>query len=200
MPPGAINCSASDESSLQSLRYVRFHLTLRDISLPVEALVLPALAPNSTLLDITIMDAFGGVLDWRPEYLSSKPFQVTMKAHHGRVDLTAHLEKTATAQSSSPPALSPFLVEVHESLLRSFHCSHGSSHESFRGSLTSTGGFRGSFHGRYFHGSFLESFCRSFFHGNFHGSFRGSNFPSRKLSRKLSLLPRHLPLFPWNLL
>ena len=68
VPPGVINSSA-DGSSLQSLPYVRFHLSLGDISLPVEALVLPALAPNSILLDITIMNAVRGVPDCRSEHL-----------------------------------------------------------------------------------------------------------------------------------
>ena len=72
MPPGAINLSSADGSPLKILGYVRFQLTLGDITLPVEALVLPSLGADIMLLDDTIMGAFGGVLDWSTEQLSFK--------------------------------------------------------------------------------------------------------------------------------
>ena len=98
VPPGAINLSSADGSPLQILGYVRFRLTLGDITLPVEALVLPSLGPDIMLLDNTIMGAFGGVLDWSTEQLSFKTSQVTIKASHRRVYFTTHPENTATAQ------------------------------------------------------------------------------------------------------
>ena len=72
VPPEAINLSSADGSPLKILGYVRFQLTLGDISLPVEAHVLPSLGPDITIVDNTIMGAFGGVLDWSTEQLSLK--------------------------------------------------------------------------------------------------------------------------------
>ena len=43
VPPGAINLSSADGSPLKTLEYVRFQLALGDITLPVEALVMPSL-------------------------------------------------------------------------------------------------------------------------------------------------------------
>ena len=101
VPPGAINLSSADGSPLKILGYVRFQLTLLgDITLPVEALVLPSLGPDIMLLDNTIMGAFGGVLDWSTEQVSFKTSQVTIKASHRRVDCTARPENTATARCS----------------------------------------------------------------------------------------------------
>ena len=82
------------------LGYARFQLTLGDITLQAEALVLPPLGPDIMLLDNTIMGAFGGVLDWSTEQLSFTTSHVTIKASHCRVDFTAHPENTATAQCS----------------------------------------------------------------------------------------------------
>ena len=42
VPPGAINLSSADGSPLKLLRYVRFHLTEGEITLPVETFVLPS--------------------------------------------------------------------------------------------------------------------------------------------------------------
>ena len=100
VPPGAINLSSADGSPLKTLGYARFHLTLGDITLPVEALVLPSLGQAIILLDDTIMGAFGGVLDWSTQQLSFKPSQVTIKASHRGVDFTARPENTATTQCS----------------------------------------------------------------------------------------------------
>ena len=63
VPPGAINLSGADGSPLKILGYARFQLILEDITLPVEALVLPSLGPDILLLDNTIMGVFGRVLD-----------------------------------------------------------------------------------------------------------------------------------------
>ena len=52
------------------------------------------------ILDTTIMDALGGILDWSTEQLSFKTSQVTIKACHRRVDFTAHPDNTATTQCS----------------------------------------------------------------------------------------------------
>ena len=71
VPPGAINLSSADGSPLKNFGYVRFELTLGEITLPVEALVLPSLEPYILLLDNTIMGAFGGVLGWSTEQLSN---------------------------------------------------------------------------------------------------------------------------------
>ena len=83
--PGAINLSSADGSPLTMLEYVRFQLTLGDITLPAEALVLPSLGPDIMLLDNTTMGAFGGVLDWGIEQLSFQTSQVTIKASHRRL-------------------------------------------------------------------------------------------------------------------
>ena len=60
LPPGAINLSSADGSPHKSSGYVPFQLTLGDITLPVEALVLLSLLPDIMLLYNTIMGAFGG--------------------------------------------------------------------------------------------------------------------------------------------
>ena len=52
---------------------------LSDITLPVEALVLPSLGPDVTLLDDSIMNAFGGVLDWSTGHLSFETCQIKIK-------------------------------------------------------------------------------------------------------------------------
>ena len=52
------------------LGYVRFQLTLGNITLPVEALVLPSLGPDTMLLDNTIVGAFEAVLDRSTEQLT----------------------------------------------------------------------------------------------------------------------------------
>jgi len=72
VPAGAIQLNSADGSALEILGYIRFNLTLGDITLPVEALVLPNLGPDKMLLDNSIMNAFGAVLDWCGEQLSFK--------------------------------------------------------------------------------------------------------------------------------
>lgn len=66
VPPNAINLRSVDESPVDILGYVRFKLTFGDITLPVEALVLP---PDKMLLDNSVMGAFGASLDWNTEEL-----------------------------------------------------------------------------------------------------------------------------------
>ena len=100
VPTGAINLSSADGSHLKNLGYVRFELSLGDITLPVEAFVLPSLGPDIMLLDNSIMNTFGGVLDWSTEQWSFKTSQVKIKASHRREDSTTHLESTASAQCS----------------------------------------------------------------------------------------------------
>ena len=100
VPPGVINLSRADGSPLRILGYVRFQLTLEDITQPIETLVLPSLGPDITLLNNTIMGAFGGVLDSSTEQMSLKTSQVTINASHRRVDVTVHPGNTATAQCS----------------------------------------------------------------------------------------------------
>ena len=80
MPTEAVNLSSADGSPLKILGYVRFELTLGDITLPVEAIVSPSLGPDIVLLDNSIMNAFGGVLDWSTEQLSFKTSQVEIKS------------------------------------------------------------------------------------------------------------------------
>ena len=82
VPPGVINLRSADNSPLKIKGYTRFKLTLGDITLPVEALVLPSLGPDNMLLDNSIMGAFGGVLDWQAEELSFKKSNHTVKATH----------------------------------------------------------------------------------------------------------------------
>lgn len=67
VPPGAINLRSADGSALKIKGYARCDLTLGEITLPVEALVLPTLGPDNMLLDNSIMGAFGGILDWQAD-------------------------------------------------------------------------------------------------------------------------------------
>ena len=99
-PPGAINLSSADGPPLRILGYVRFQLTLEDITQPIERLVLPSLGPDITLPNNTIMGAFRGVLDSSTEQMSLKTSQVTINASHRRVDVTVHPLNTATAPCS----------------------------------------------------------------------------------------------------
>ena len=57
VPAGAIQLNSADGSALEILGYIRFNLTLGEITLPVEALVLPNLGPDKMLLDNSIMNA-----------------------------------------------------------------------------------------------------------------------------------------------
>ena len=100
VPVGAITLSSADGSPLKRLGYIRFQLTLGDITLPVEALVLPSVGPDIMLLDNTIMGAFGAILDWSTEVLSFKQSKVKIKASHRRSNLTSRPENTATTQCS----------------------------------------------------------------------------------------------------
>ena len=70
VPTGAINLSSADGPPHKMLGSVRFEQTLGDITLPVEAFVSPPGGPDIILLDKSIMNAFGGVLDWSTEQLS----------------------------------------------------------------------------------------------------------------------------------
>ena len=82
VPPNAINFRSADGSQLEILRYIRFMLTLGDITLPVEALVLPNLGPDKMLLDNSIMGAFGASLNWHTEELSFANYYIKVKATH----------------------------------------------------------------------------------------------------------------------
>ena len=57
VPAGAIQLNSADGSALEILGYIRFNLTLGEITLPVEAFVLPNLGPDKMLLDNSIMNA-----------------------------------------------------------------------------------------------------------------------------------------------
>ena len=48
-PAGAIQLNSADGSALEILGYLRFNLTLGEITLPVEALVLPNLGPDKNV-------------------------------------------------------------------------------------------------------------------------------------------------------
>lgn len=100
VPQGAINLSSADGSPLKILGYVRFQLTLGDITLPVDALVLPSLGPDIMLLDNTIMGAFGAILDWSNEQLSFKNSKVKIKASHRIANVTKHSESSEMSQCS----------------------------------------------------------------------------------------------------
>ena len=68
MPPGVTKVCSADNSPLKIKGYTRFELTTpEEITVPVEARVLPSLAPDNMQLDNCIMDAFGGVFDWQAE-------------------------------------------------------------------------------------------------------------------------------------
>ena len=90
VPPGAINLRSADGSALKIKGYIRFELTLGELTLPVEALVLPTLGPDNMLLDNSIMGAFGGVLDWQAEELSFKTSSLKIKATHRRTRSPSH--------------------------------------------------------------------------------------------------------------
>ncbi|CAN0056232.1 unnamed protein product, partial [Choristocarpus tenellus] len=52
--------------------FIQFILQLGDISMPVQAVVIPNLGVDKILLDNSIMSAFGAVLDWDREEMSFK--------------------------------------------------------------------------------------------------------------------------------
>ena len=64
VPPSAVALRAANGSPLDILGFVVFTLTLSTITQDVEALALPALGPDSILLDKKVMSNFGAVLDW----------------------------------------------------------------------------------------------------------------------------------------
>lgn len=92
VPPGAINLRSADGSPLKLKGYARFELTLGEITLPVEALVLPSLGPDKMLLDNSIMGAFGAVLDWQAEQLTFKTSRVKITAQHRKTRLPTPTE------------------------------------------------------------------------------------------------------------
>ena len=100
VPPGAIQLNSADGSALEILGYIRFNLTLGDITLPVEALVLPNLGPDKMLLDNSIMNAFGAVLDWCGEQLSFKNSKRKIPAKHRRPISQTNTNDCAPAQIS----------------------------------------------------------------------------------------------------
>ena len=51
VPAGAIKFSNADGPPLKILGYIRFHLALGDVTLPVDVLVLPPSGPNKMSLD-----------------------------------------------------------------------------------------------------------------------------------------------------
>lgn len=90
-PGGNQSLRSADGPPLKLKGYARFDLTLGDITLPVEALVLPSLGPDKMLLDNSIMGAFGAVLDWQAELLTFKTSQVKIPAQHRKTRLpTSH--------------------------------------------------------------------------------------------------------------
>ena len=63
IPPGAISLHSADGSPLEIMECVRFTLKLGNVSLPVEAFVLPHLGPDAMLIDNSIMKSFREKLD-----------------------------------------------------------------------------------------------------------------------------------------
>ena len=100
VPAGAIQLNSADGSALEILGYIRFNLTLGEITLPVEALVLPNLGPDKMLLDNSIMNAFGAVLDWCGEQLSFKNSTRKIPAKHKRTNSQVDTDGSAPAQIS----------------------------------------------------------------------------------------------------
>ena len=84
VPPGAISPRSADGSPLKIVGCVRFTLKLGNKSLPVEALVLPHLGPDVMLLDNSIMNSFGAILNWTAECLSFQDSRHTIPAVHVR--------------------------------------------------------------------------------------------------------------------
>lgn len=114
VPPGAINLRSADGSPLKLKGYTRFELTLGEITLPVEALVLPSLGPDKMLLDNSIMGAFGAVLDWQAEQLTFKTSQVKIPAKHRKTRLPSHQESdtmncSVVALEHDKPAIPVYL-------------------------------------------------------------------------------------------
>ena len=97
VPPNAINLRSADGSQLEILGYIRFNLTLGDITLPVEALVLPYLGPDKMMLDNSILGAFGASLNWNTEEFSFAKPRIKVKATH-RIKHSTH--PTHVAQCS----------------------------------------------------------------------------------------------------
>ena len=108
--PGEINLNSADGSPHKIVGYIRFHLTLGDITFPVEPVVLPSLGPDKGLVDNSIMGAFGAVPDRHREEISFKTSQMKMKATHRHVrpsqkdsDATQCSEVRLTADNSPVP-------------------------------------------------------------------------------------------------
>ena len=100
VPAGAIQLNSADGSALEILGYIRFNLTLGDITLPVEALVSLNLGPDKMLFDNSIMNAFGAVLDWCGEQLSFKNSTRKFPAKHKRTNSQVDTDGSAPAQIS----------------------------------------------------------------------------------------------------
>ena len=125
VPPGAISLRSADDSPLKILGYARFTLKLGHKSLPVEALVLPHLGPDVTLLDNSIMKSFGAKLDWTTECLSFQDSKYTIPAIHVRRSVQSQYCSVITQTAETQPI--PVLVSrkyvvsaAHEALIRVF--------------------------------------------------------------------------------
>ncbi len=70
VPPAAVSLHGANGSPIRVLGFVEIPLTLCGITKTISALVVPSLGPDHVLLDNSVMDAFGAVLDWSNQTLS----------------------------------------------------------------------------------------------------------------------------------
>ena len=107
------------------LGYIGFTLKLGNKSLPVEALVLPHLGPDSMLIDNSTMKSFRAKLDWAAERLSFKDSNATIPATHTRRSLGSKycsvIAQTSDEQSVAVWVSKKYVVPAaHEALIRVF--------------------------------------------------------------------------------
>lgn len=82
VPPKAINLRTARGSQLEIVRCVPFTVTLGDITLLVETLVLPILGPDMMLLANNIMGALGAIINWNTKELSFANPRIKVEATH----------------------------------------------------------------------------------------------------------------------
>ena len=63
IPPAVLTLKAANGSLMEILGFIRFDSQLRDVTRPVEALVISSLGPDDILLDNSVMSLFGEKLD-----------------------------------------------------------------------------------------------------------------------------------------
>ena len=123
IPPSAISLHVADGTPLEILGYIRFTLKLGNKSLPMEALVIPHLGPDTMLIGNSIMKSFRAKLDWAAERLSFQDSNVTIPATQARRCLESKY-CSVIAQISDDKSIPIWVLKkhvipaAHEALIR----------------------------------------------------------------------------------